>query len=444
MSRPAPLLPVYDFSAAPESISLRQGCAEVTLGNDSLDGTAQLMLRFLPNPRLIFRASVSEDSGSRNPNFFNEDNDPSFSFDGQSVEGFYGRFIPNTDTLEFDWISKAEQIEFYDMKPKTSVASILHIFNFPNFSGGEHQHTAPAGCCLMVLESDEWHFSVQALPNGGTGQAWKKIKEDGGCFLTHVVKLERKDGKHFSGQDAREQILLLTTFLSFVQGSNRSLGCGVGFNAEGAKTWEIFTAPRFSNPPHSWFTTHRASQAELLFPLFAKRWRQSPEWRQCLLSVVYWYVQANTDGRSSSINAGIILAQAALERLAYHHLVVNKQMISEDRFDKLWVSDRLRLLFSSLNIPIAIDSSTPKIENVASKWKWKDGPHAITDIRNELVHPVSRKQIGDCFFDAWKLNLWYLELSVLALCGYSDTYTNRLTASHVTYSEYVPWEGNNA
>lgn len=63
----------------------------------------------------------------------------------------------------------------------------------------------------------------------------------------------------------------------------------------------------------------------------------------------------------------------------------------------------------------------------------------MTDIRNELVHPVSKKQVADCFFDAWKLSLWYLELSVLALCGYDDAYTSRLTAKYVTESEKVPW-----
>lgn len=63
----------------------------------------------------------------------------------------------------------------------------------------------------------------------------------------------------------------------------------------------------------------------------------------------------------------------------------------------------------------------------------------MTDIRNELVHPASKKQVSDCFIDAWKLSLWYLELSVLALCGYNDTYTSRLTAKYVTQSERVPW-----
>ncbi|KOF52774.1 hypothetical protein AD428_18035 [Achromobacter sp. DMS1] len=70
---------------------------------------------------------------------------------------------------------------------------------------------------------------------------------------------------------------------------------------------------------------------------------------------------------------------------------------------------------------------------------YSDGVGQYYTGANKLVHPVSKKQVADCFFDAWKLSLWYLELSVLALCGYDDAYTSRLTAKYVTESEKVPW-----
>ncbi|KAF1727713.1 hypothetical protein CSC76_08970 [Pseudoxanthomonas mexicana] len=174
--------------------------------------------------------------------------------------------------------------------------------------------------------------------------------------------------------------------------------------------------------------------------MFAKRWQQSEEWKDCLRSAIYWYAQANTSGGSPGIDAAIILAQSALERLAHHYLVVDKKMISPEGLDRLKASDRLRLLFSSLNIPLDIGVSTPEIQKVAPGFKWVDAPHAMTDIRNELVHPASKKQVSNCFFDAWRLSLWYLELSLLALCSYDDTYTSRLTAKYATQSEKVPWE----
>jgi hypothetical protein len=440
MSRPEPLQPAYDFSSAPEPVSLLRGAVEVGWGNDRFAGTADLLLRFLPSPRVIFHASVQGTAESVLLFFFNDPVDPSLSFNGQKVEGFCGRRKTNADTLELDWHPQSEPVVLGDMQSKTSATAILHLFNFPDFRGGQYQATAaPAKCALLVLESEEWRISLQSLPNNATHQAWERIKDEGGCFLTHVAKLESKDGKPFSGEEACEQRLLLTNFLSFTKGGQCSTVCEVGLDARGEKTWETFASPLISNPPYSWFNPFKASQAELLFPLFAKRWQQSEEWKDCLRSTVYWYAQANTSGGSPGIDAAIILAQSALERLAHHHLVVDKKMISPEGLDRLKASDRLRLLFSSLNLPVGIGAATPDIQKFASSFKWVDAPHAMTDIRNELVHPVSKKQVVDCFFDAWKLSLWYLELSVLALCGYDDTYTSRLAAKYVTESEKVPW-----
>lgn len=440
MSRPEPLQPAYDFSSAPEPVSLLRGAVEVSFGNDRFAGTADLLLRFLPSPRVIFHASVQGAAESAFLLVFNDPVDPTLSFNGQRVEGFCGGRTANADILELDWHPQSEPVVLCDMRSKTSVAAILHLFNFPDFRGGQHQATAaPAGCALLVLESEEWRISLQSLPNNATHQAWERIKNEGGCYLTHVMKLERKDGKPFSGEDASEQRLLLSNFLSFTKGGRCSTVCEVGLDASGEKTWETFASPHINNPPYSWFNPLKASQGELLFPLFAKRWQQSEEWKDCLRAAIYWYTQANTSGGSPGIDAAIILAQSALERLAHHHVVVDKKMISPEGFDRLKASDRLRLLFSSLNLPVGIGAATPDIQKFASSFRWVDAPHAMTDIRNELVHPVSKKQVAACFFDAWKLSLWYLELSVLALCGYDDTYTSRLTAKYVTDSENVPW-----
>ena len=444
MSPPEPFQPAYDFSSAPEPVSLLEGTADINLGNNRSSGAANLILRFLPGPQLIFQASVKGRAELDLPFIFETSDNLSLSFNGQEIEGFCGRWKANFETFDFDWVPQSEPVALCDMESKISVAAILHLFNFPDFRGGQHQATAaPAGCALLVLESEEWRISLQELPDGATREAWNRIKAEGGCFLTHVVKLERKDGKPFSGEDASEQCHLLNNFLSFIKGGKCAPVCGVGLDAAGATTWKTFASPYVGKPPYSWFTPFKASQAELLFPLFAKRWQQSEEWRDCLHSAIYWYVQANTSGGSPGIDAAIILAQSALERLAYHYLVVDRQMISGKGFDDLRASDRLRLLFSICGISNEITDATPDIRQVNDTFRkesrWVDSPHAITDIRNSLVHPVSKKKVHDCYVDAWRLSLWYLELSVLALCGYDDTYTSRLTAKCVTESEKVPW-----
>ena len=445
MSHPEPLQPAYNFNSAPERVILSQGMVEVSLDGTVYPGTADLLLQFIPSPRLIFHARVQGGKWSPLAFTFNEPVDESLSFNGQVVDGFSAarKSGINAVTWELDWYSKFEPVMLCDMQSKSPVSAIFHLFNFPDFRGGQYREGAPAGFSLLILVSEEWRFSVQELSDGATREAWKRIKAEGICCLTHMVKLERSDGKPFSGEEASEQCHLLDNFLAFVKGGWCTAVCGVGLAEDGERTWTTFASPRTSNPPYSWFTPCNASQAERLFPMFANRWQQSDEWRECLRAVIYWYMQANTSVRSPSIDTAIILGQSALERLAYHYLVVDRKMISGKGFDDLRASDRLRILFTVCGIPNEITDTTPDIRQANDGFpknsKWMDAPHAITDIRNSLVHPVSKKDVRDCYVDAWKLSLWYLELSVLALCGYDGTYTNRLTATYTSDLEGVPW-----
>lgn len=444
MNQVGPLQPAYDFSPAPKPVRLLQGTAELEWRDKSYSGNADVLLQFLPSPRVTLHASLRGATEADAFRFcFDESEDQSLSFNGQKVEGFRVKSNAHDAILELHWMPRFEPLALSDMHSKTSVAAIFHLFNFPDFRGGQHQTSAPAGCALLVLESEEWRISLQELSDGAAREAWDRIKAEGGCFLTHMVKLERNDGKPFSGEDASEQCHLLSNFLSFIKGGKCAPVCGVGLDAADAATWKTFASPYAVKPPYSWFNPFKASQAELLFPLFVKRWQQSEEWRDCLRASIYWYAQANTNGGSPGIDAAIILAQSALERLAYHYLVVDRKMISGKGFDDLRASDRLRMFFTVCGIPNEITDTTPDIRQANDTFrkesKWVDAPHAITDIRNSLVHPVSKKKVHDCYVDAWKLSLWYLEVSVLALCGYDDTYTSRLTAKYVTDSENVPW-----
>lgn len=59
-----------------------------------------------------------------------------------------------------------------------------------------------------------------------------------------------------------------------------------------------------------------------------------------------------------------------------------------------------------------------------------------------MVHSEHKKteNYSEIYFDIWQLGLWYLELSILKLCGYEGTYANRLEKDHwVGTVENVPW-----
>jgi hypothetical protein len=99
------------------------------------------------------------------------------------------------------------------------------------------------------------------------------------------------------------------------------------------------------------------------------------------------------------------------------------------------------MLFSSLDIPLDIPTETPKILQMGKKINWLDAPHALTEIRNSLVHPESeRGKYNEIIFEAWKLSLWYLEMSILAICGYTEKYGNCLKERLQGEVEDVPWK----
>jgi hypothetical protein len=164
-------------------------------------------------------------------------------------------------------------------------------------------------------------------------------------------------------------------------------------------------------------------------------------WGEALWEAIYWYLIANDSRRG--IEPGIILAQAAIERLSYELAVKDRRLLGKEGFKKLQASDKFRVLFSSLGIPIDINAETPELQKLSSQKGWVDAPHALTEIRNAIVHPEhkDREQLGSAYFEAWNLGLWYLEMCILAICGYSGTYGNRLKRGRwIGEVEDVPWK----
>ena len=95
-----------------------------------------------------------------------------------------------------------------------------------------------------------------------------------------------------------------------------------------------------------------------------------------------------------------------------------------------------------MKIPLKIPPETPKLQHLSTLEGWEDAPHAITEIRNSLIHPKD-KSMGDmkaALDEAWNLSLWYLEMSILAICGYYGTYSNRLKQPWIGQTEDVPWK----
>ena len=173
-----------------------------------------------------------------------------------------------------------------------------------------------------------------------------------------------------------------------------------------------------------------------LFPGFMDRWT-TEGWEDALGTAIWWYAQSNSG--SPAVDQGIVTAQIAMECLSYEYCVRERTLVSKQGFEQLWASDRYRLLLRSLDIPIEIPDAAAALTsaNRRRKKKWADGPHALTEIRNRLVHGGRKgaQLQGECYVDAWLLATRLLELCMLAICSFKGECWNRMTG----VKEPVPW-----
>ena len=163
--------------------------------------------------------------------------------------------------------------------------------------------------------------------------------------------------------------------------------------------------------------------------------------RMVLSPRFYWYVLAN-DG-ASGIDASIILAQAALERLCWTVYVGTNGGLSKAGFKRLPAADQLRLLLARAGMPLSIPDELQELRKLARKSNW-DGADAFVNLRNSLVHPGQTKEAdfyaGNVGLEAWHLGMWYLELILLHLFDYNGVYSLRLKpGGWVGDVENVPW-----
>ncbi|MFC1995621.1 hypothetical protein ACFLVM_01935 [Chloroflexota bacterium] len=441
------LEPIFDFNTCESSVLLNRGRAEICIDGNTYTGNGEVRLDLLPRGRLNyygrfqglpFDDAVMPITGQKKIS--------SFSINGCQVQGFAVNIGggETSQEMKVKWCASTEPVIGLGDESTQMIRIVFHLFNFTDLIGTQRS-MKQIGTSMNAIEHvdlacDGWKVELKSLLS--TRDNIKALKAEGGYRLTHVGSLEKADSIPFSGKDADDHLKALRFFLSFAKGGWCAPICVVGYDASGNRTWESWSSPKepWHTPP-SWFDPHNSSQMVVLFPGFMTRWANE-DWSKALREVIYWYLNANHSSRG--IDAGIILAQAAIERLSYEFVVKDRRLLTVNGFKDLWASDKFRLLFSSLGIPLDIPAETPELQNLATKGQmnWLDATHAITEIRNSLVHPEHKRhgQFVRGYYEAWNLSLWYLEMSILAICGYSGTYSNRLKQRWVGEVEDVPWK----
>ena len=319
---------------------------------------------------------------------------------------------------------------------KSPIKSVrFGILNFQKFYGsqdrwietGPHSIRAPR----VKLEASDWSVEISGVM--GLEDVLKELNRDRGYGFTYDGVITRTDGTTFSVEEVDPLLEELRMFLSFVNGNYCSLALVEGEDEHGEQTWVRWGSHYVESwkPTRTWFLRYTGgdTMAEL-FPKFISLFESEDLPRKSLAQVIDWYLQSN----ETAVHVGIILTEAALERLSYHVLErprrTNKESIGK------YIENALKKL--------ELDSTVPQVCNKLRKLKNVfSGPHAITTVRNDLVHP--RQTLADVSFyvhaEAWNLGQWYVEMILLKELCYQGLYWNRLSRLDANNPaiEPVPW-----
>lgn len=451
-SMPVEIEPVYRTNVVNEPVSLYCGSVEFVEDGKSVTGDGSIQIEWLPVPRLMFYAKLPKWSPSPGParlpiGLLRVADGRSVKVQTTSLSYGLGE-VASVPSLS----GEAESAEF---GCGDSIANVkFHIPNFRAYLGENirDETGSRASRSRAEMESDEWRITIDQL-HVHTNENGKKLEEtikaSGGFGITHVAKLERRGGGTFSSADVADVQSALRWFISFCRGSWTALLLPVGFDANDTRVWEEWRewkVERWRRVP-SWFHWYLHGPAFAgVFPGFMQRWTNKI-WKEPIELAIHWYIESNMC--AGGVEGGIILAQAAFELLAWTLLVDDHQVLSEQAFQpgKLQASDKLRLLLASCRIPLAIPSDLCELTKAAAANNWTDGPQAIVEIRNALVHanPTKRAKVlggsNDARVEAWTLSQWYLELVLLWLFHYQGNYFDRCDNNPLPglRAKKVPW-----
>lgn len=290
-------------------------------------------------------------------------------------------------------------------------------------------------CEIARLEAAPWLITITATSN--LSENLSTLMKDSGYALTHTGFIERSDGGTFSVEDVQSLFSGLRLFLSFVRGASCGLTLIEGKDQNGEQAWVQWGS--YNTMPWRYVDSCNSirTRGDILSEAFPGFWRlfkqQAGLFNQPISLALYWYLCSN---ESNALEPSIILAHAALERLA--HEIAGKRVKADAT--GVWIGKALKVAKIDLKIP----GSCQALEALRRREKVTDGAEMLTSIRNDLVHAeMKMKDVSmEAYSEAWNMGQWYIEQLLLKLFDYSGSYTNRLTRQ----SDVVAWardaEGN--
>ena len=401
---------------------------------------AKALLRLSPSPRLVIECTDSLNTQSMKLDV--TQSDVTASLFNANIEFLIARgavTIGDSSRVSLTLVPKREPVTIHRTE-EMSLSVEFSVLNFPNFIGGQDKQVKVANWLRVqgsaLIRVDNWEIEVSAVPDLHEIEA--TLNMEGGYAITHIGTVRRPNGGVFDAEDAEPLLSALQLFLSFARGTFCGLTLVIGKDPKGETAWERWGTQRVTewfNPGATWFDKNNGFILADAFPGF---WKLFQDQERLVRTVVGLYLNANLGSHGVGYDCGLTLTQAALERLSCRDPKLKTGEQIKKGLRKIGLSEKaLRIL----------PEGCPELAELGSEHGWEHGPHALVEMRNNLVHPKDKygNVSSRAYYEACNLGQWYIELALLKLCGYEGNCANRLTQKWVGSIEPLSqWLAENA
>lgn len=316
------------------------------------------------------------------------------------------------------------------------------LVNFPDYPGAAIQDTSKSLTYAgrLALPFSQGEIRVDQIHE--VKELHKQAAREGGFVITHVGEFIPAAG-HVMSEQAVKLLALLHNWFGFCRGAWTGPVFPQGLRGDEV-VWEHLASWRLDEgrAVPSWLPDRHPIDLQEAFGGFARLW-ENDEWREPLATAIAWYVEANA--RRTAHETRVILAQVALEMLAYVVAVETERLHARSDFDHLSAAGRIRTLLQVLDIPAPVPAHFVEVQRLVTDEVF-DGPGLITFVRNKLIHATAKSRAavaavsGVQRWECGQLALQYLELVLLALLGHNGRYAQRAWRGWKGDDEiYVPW-----
>ena len=275
----------------------------------------QALLRLLPRPSLELRSS-EENLASWDEAVLVSPSSNDEEFFATSTKMTMGE---NGSRAEVTWSPRRQPVLIRRLdEPAREVR--FHLLNFPCFNGqgDEVRENAEGGLSRhghVRAQVGSWVVDLRECTD--LRQIVVELEASRGFGLTHRGHIVRSDGGPIDTEEACLFLDALEDFLSLARGRCCSLGLVEARSETGRVAWERWGCRRVDPwcRSTSWFDSQCGHTLGEALPGFWRVCSASSDERAALHQAIYWYLRADT--RQSGVDGGLILMQAALERLAH-------------------------------------------------------------------------------------------------------------------------------